>query len=104
MKSYHPPTPAALRPPSTSSTCLPTFSAWHHSPKKVTTTSHPRNENKMASRVAARRLFSTTMRRMGEHEKQELKKETKRNPELMVRHIHDQLLSLPPLHVQARER
>ncbi|KAI9904216.1 hypothetical protein N3K66_000745 [Trichothecium roseum] len=38
----------------------------------------------MASRVAARRLFSTTMRRMGDHEKQELKKETKRNPELMV--------------------
>lgn len=51
----------------------------------------------MASRVAARRLFSTTMRRMGDHEKQELKKETKRNPELMVRHIHDQLLLPSPL-------
>lgn len=40
----------------------------------------------MAARVASRRLFSTTVRRFQEHEKQELKKETKRNPELMVRH------------------
>ena len=40
----------------------------------------------MASRVAARRLFTTTARRFQEHEKQELKRETKRNPELMVRH------------------
>ena len=42
----------------------------------------------MASRVASRRLFSSTVRRFQEHEKQELKKETKKNPELMVRHNH----------------
>lgn len=39
----------------------------------------------MSARYAARRLFSTTARRFQEHEKQELKKETKKNPELMVR-------------------
>lgn len=41
----------------------------------------------MASRVAARRMFSSTVRRLQEHEKQELKKESKRNPETFVRHI-----------------
>jgi hypothetical protein len=40
----------------------------------------------MSARVAARRLFTTSARRFKEHEKQELKRETKRNPELMVRH------------------
>lgn len=40
----------------------------------------------MSARVAARRLFTTSARRFQEHEKQELKRETKRNPELMVRH------------------
>lgn len=40
----------------------------------------------MASRIASRRLFSTTVRRFQEHEKQELKKESKRNPETLVRH------------------
>lgn len=40
----------------------------------------------MASRVT-RRFFSTTVRRLQDSaQKQELKKETKRNPELMVRH------------------
>ncbi|KAH7316545.1 hypothetical protein B0I35DRAFT_409734 [Stachybotrys elegans] len=33
---------------------------------------------------AARRLFSTSIRRFSDHGKEELKKETKRNPELMV--------------------
>lgn len=38
----------------------------------------------MASHVA-RRFFSTTIRRLQEAEKNELKKESKRNPEIMVR-------------------
>lgn len=40
----------------------------------------------MASRIASRRLFSTTIRRLQNHDKQELKNEAKRNPEIMVRH------------------
>lgn len=45
----------------------------------------------MASRVT-RRFLTTTARRFQEHEKQELKKETKKNPETLVRHN-------APLHV-----
>lgn len=41
----------------------------------------------MASRIVSRRMFSTSLRRFQEHEKQELKKETKRNPETLVRDI-----------------
>jgi hypothetical protein len=40
----------------------------------------------MSARVAARRLFTTSARRFQQSQKQELTKETKRNPELMVRH------------------
>jgi hypothetical protein len=41
----------------------------------------------MASRVVARRFFTTTTRRFQEaHQKAELKKETRQNPELLVRH------------------
>lgn len=39
----------------------------------------------MASRVTSR-LFSTSARRYQAQAQDELKKETKRNPELMVRH------------------
>lgn len=39
----------------------------------------------MASRVA-RRFFTTTTRRLQDHQKAELKKETRQNPELLVRH------------------
>ncbi|KFH42872.1 hypothetical protein ACRE_063840 [Hapsidospora chrysogenum ATCC 11550] len=38
----------------------------------------------MASRIASRRLFSTTIRRLQNHDKQELKNEAKRNPEIMI--------------------
>ena len=38
----------------------------------------------MAARLVSRRFLSTTARRFQEHEKQELKKETKRNPETLV--------------------
>lgn len=48
----------------------------------------------MASRVT-RRLFTTTVRRFQEHEKQELKKETKRNPETLVRHNGSRAKQLP---------
>lgn len=40
----------------------------------------------MAARITARRFFSTTLRRLEDREKAELKKETKQNPELLVRH------------------
>lgn len=40
----------------------------------------------MASRIVSRRFLSTTVRRLQEHEKQELKKEARRNPETLVRH------------------
>lgn len=39
----------------------------------------------MASHVA-RRFFTTSVRQLSQHGKEELKKETKRNPELLVRH------------------
>jgi len=39
----------------------------------------------MAS-VISRRLFSTSARRFQEHTQQELRKESRRNPEIMVRH------------------
>ena len=39
----------------------------------------------MAARVT-RRFFTTTVRRLQDQEKAELRKETKRNPELFVRH------------------
>ncbi|CAH0040139.1 unnamed protein product [Clonostachys rosea] len=38
----------------------------------------------MASRIVSRRFLSTTVRRLQEHEKQELKKEARRNPETLV--------------------
>lgn len=40
----------------------------------------------MASRIVSRRFLSTTARRFQEAEKAELKKETRRNPEILVRH------------------
>jgi hypothetical protein len=39
----------------------------------------------MASRIS-RRFLSTTARRFQEHQKAELKKESRRNPEILVRH------------------
>lgn len=39
----------------------------------------------MASRIT-RRMFTTSVRRLQDHQKAELAKETKRNPELLVRH------------------
>lgn len=40
----------------------------------------------MASRIVSRRFFSTTLRRFDQETKQELKKESKQNPEIYVRH------------------
>lgn len=48
----------------------------------------------MASRLVSRRFLSTTARRFQEHEKQELKKESKRNPETLVRHNTRTLFTL----------
>ena len=42
----------------------------------------------MASRIASRRFLSTTARAFQDHSKQELKKDSKRNPETLVRHNH----------------
>jgi hypothetical protein len=40
----------------------------------------------MAARIISRRAFSTTLRRLDDKGKSELQKETKKNPELYVRH------------------
>ncbi|KAL3600488.1 hypothetical protein FPOAC2_04729 [Fusarium poae] len=38
----------------------------------------------MASRIVSRRFLSTTARRFQEHQKNELKKESQRNPEILI--------------------